>query len=45
MSRVWDMYIAAQGGHKDVKKYTDILEPAKELGVEDLLRNIKKGKG
>jgi hypothetical protein len=33
------MFLAAQCGKKDIKKYTSRLMPRKELGVEDLLRD------
>lgn len=38
------MYVASQGAHKDVKKYADSIEPAKELDADALLRNLKHGK-
>lgn len=39
---IWAGYVAAQGGHKEVKEYTEKLRPTQELGAADLLRDIKK---
>lgn len=39
---IWDMYVASQGSHKDIKKYTQNLEPVKELGAEELLKAMRK---
>ncbi|NOZ68028.1 MAG: hypothetical protein GXP46_01965 [Deferribacteres bacterium] len=41
-SLTWAVHVAAQGGHKDVKNYTDNLKPGKELGRDDLLRDFKR---
>jgi hypothetical protein len=41
--RLWNTYVGTQGAHKDVKKVSDSLLPAKEDGAEELLRDFGKG--
>jgi hypothetical protein len=41
---IWDIYVATQGAHKDVKKISDSLTPIKEVGAEELLKDFAKGK-
>jgi len=38
----WDIYVASQGGQKDLKRYTDSLMPPVEKGAEELIKDFSK---
>jgi hypothetical protein len=39
---LWSVYVGSQGAHKDVKRVSDSLTPAKEAGAEEMLKDFRK---